>query len=83
MVDKLKKLLYQLVDVLAVLVVMATIVVYIGSSGLLLASVINTLKLDTYIDAFTGVEISLLIFLLVWGPVVFIKRLPGRGRGPF
>ena len=51
---------------------------YIGSSGLLITNVVNTLRVDSYIGIVTGLEISLLTFMLIWAPLVLLKRIPPR-----
>jgi len=70
--------LHRLVDVLIILIIISCMALYIGSSGLLITNVVNTLRVDSYIGIVTGLEISLLTFMLIWAPLVLLKRIPPR-----
>jgi len=57
------------IDVFSILVTLAIVLFFMVSQGVILSSVFNTLKLDTYLEIATGVEIIFLLFTLVWLPL--------------
>ena len=69
MYDRIKNLLQYFINVVVGLTLLALGCFYVGVSGALVTSVINDLRLDTYVDVRTGCAIVLVILLLSWGPV--------------
>ena len=78
MFEKIKRFLSGCVEVVAALFVFVAMVAYIGMTGIMTTSVLNELRLDTYLSYRTGGEIVLLIFLLVWAPIVILRSTRGR-----
>ena len=78
MLDKLKALLRKAINGLAVLIVMALALLYMVAAGILTTGVVNALRVDAYIDILTGVAMVLLVFMVVWAPLWFFKRLDSR-----
>jgi len=67
--SKVKSVLVRCIDAFTVLVTLCIIIVFMISQGIILTSVINMLRLDTYINVATGVELVFLVFTLLWLPV--------------
>jgi hypothetical protein len=78
MFERIKKILGGALGIVAGLVVFGAGVAYIGLSGILSATVINEIRLDTYIDYSTGIEMVVLFFLLVWVPILLVRSVGGR-----
>tara|TARA_Y100000310_G_scaffold276207_1_gene293203 strand:+ start:444 stop:683 length:240 start_codon:yes stop_codon:yes gene_type:complete len=78
MFERIKKILGGALEIVAGLVVFGAGVAYIGLSGILSATVINEIRLDTYIDYSTGIEMVVLFFLLVWVPILLVRSVGGR-----
>ena len=69
MLDRIKNLLQHFINGVVVLTLFMLGCFYVGVNGALLTSIINDLRLDTYIDIDTGCAIVLVILLLGWAPV--------------
>ena len=78
MLKKVKKFLSGCLEVIAALTVFLALVAYVGMTAITLTFVINDLRLDTYVSLGTGVEIVMLIFLLVWAPVLALRSFKQR-----
>ena len=78
MFERIKKILGGALGIVAGLVVFGAGVAYIGLGGILSATVINEIRLDTYIDYSTGIEMVVLFFLLVWVPILLVRSVGGR-----
>ena len=79
MQSKIKKLLMRCMDVLSILVTLVIVLFFMISQGVILSSVINTLKLDTYLEMATGVQIVFLLFTLLWLPLwLLVSYSKGR-----
>ena len=78
MLKKVKKFLSGCLEVVAALTVFLAMVAYIGMTAITLTFVINDLRLDTYVSLGTGVEIVMLIFLLVWAPILVLRSFKQR-----
>jgi len=78
MFERIKKILQGCMEVLAALVVFLAMVAYVGLTGTMVSIVTNELRLDTYLGISTGVEIVLLFFLLVWGPILAFRAMGER-----
>jgi hypothetical protein len=73
MFEKIKRFLAGCVEVVAALFVFVAMIAYIGMTGIMTTSVLNELRLDTYLSYRTGGEIVLLLFLLVWAPILILR----------
>ena len=78
MFERIKKILAGALEIVAGIVVFGALVAYIGMSGIMSATVINEIRLDTYIDYSTGIEMVMLFFLLVWVPILLARSVGGR-----
>jgi len=78
MFERIKKILSGALEIVAALIVFGAAVAYIGLTAIMTATVINEIRLDTYIDYTTGAEIVMLFFLLVWVPILAVRSLGGR-----
>jgi len=67
--NRIKSLLLRCIDVFSILVTIAIVIFVMISQGVVLTSVINVWKLDTYLELTTGVEIVFLLFTLLWLPL--------------
>jgi len=74
MLDKLKTVLRKAVDVIAVILAICVVMVHIVFAGIITTAVVNTWRLDSYIDPITGVGMVVLLFMVVWIPLWVIKR---------
>ena len=68
-----------LMDAVVAFFVIVVIAGYIGISSFIMTSVVNDLRLDTYIDFDTGFGIVSLVLFLVWVPI-WLLRESGRRR---
>ena len=78
MLNRVKKMLQQFINGLAILVLFALSVVYLWVNGVIMTAVLNELRLDTYMGMETGFGIVLLVFFLVWVPAYFLVRYHRR-----
>ena len=76
--NRIKNIILRCVDVLSIVLVMGLVLTFIFSQGLILSSVVNSVRVDTYIAPIVGVEIVFLLVSLVWLPgwclVAYNKR---------
>ena len=77
--NKIKNLLNRGLNVVAAIFLVGLGWLYILMNGVIVTSIINDLRLDTYVNYQTGVAIVLLICLLGWGPLYIMKNLNKRG----
>ena len=80
MYDRLKNFLSHFINLVVVLVLLATAGVYVLATSIIMTHVINDLRLDTYIELDTGCEVVLLILLLGWGPPWLMRRFRPTAR---
>ncbi len=79
--NRLRNVVLLLVDAVTGIFVITLCAAYVGICSLILASVVNELRLDTYIYFKTGFGIVSLILLLFWVPAwLLMRRLRGRPR---
>ena len=78
MLEKVKRFLSGCLEVVAALFVFLAMMTYLGLTAITLTFVINDLRLDTYMSLGTGVEIVMLIFLLVWAPILALRSFKQR-----
>ena len=76
--NRAKQILNYCMDALLALILLAGCVAYIGINTVLMTSVINDLRLDTYMTHDTGLSIVLLVLLLGWAPVWLIRSFRDR-----
>ena len=79
MYDRMKRFLLRCIDVLMLMLLVAASGAYLVITSVIMTSVVNDLRLDTYITYETGFGIIMLVFLLGWAPVWFYKTI-GRAR---
>ena len=75
MYERMKRFLMRCVDVLMVLVLLGAMGAYVVINSVIVTSVLNDLRLDTYITYETGLGVVMLILLLGWGPVWVYKSV--------
>ena len=78
MLEKVKRFLSGCLEVVAGVTVFLAMIAYLGLTAITLTFVINDLRLDTYVSLGTGVEIVMLIFLLVWAPILVLRSFSQR-----
>tara|TARA_B100000029_G_scaffold330209_1_gene322528 strand:+ start:19372 stop:19632 length:261 start_codon:yes stop_codon:yes gene_type:complete len=79
MYEKMKALLEHFINVLLALVLLGGCGAYLLINSIVMTSVINELRLDTYVSLHTGFGIVILVLLLGWGPVWLTRALSDRG----
>ena len=76
--NRIKNIILRCVDILSIVLVMGLVLTFILSQGLILSSVVNSVRVDTYIAPIVGVEIVFLLVSLMWLPawclVAYNKR---------
>ncbi len=80
MYDRMKRFLMRCVDVVMVLVLLGAMGAYVVINSVIVTSVLNDLRLDTYITYETGLGVVMLVLLLGWGPVWLARSLRRRGH---
>ena len=75
MYERMKRFLMRCVDVLMVLVLLGAMGAYVVINSVIVTSVLNDLRLDTYVTYETGLGVVMLILLLGWGPVWLYKSV--------
>ena len=78
MYERMKRFLLGCIDVLMVLVMLGAMLSYLVINSVIVATVVNDLRLDAYITYETGFGIVMLILLLGWGPVWLMRSLDRR-----
>jgi len=68
------------INVILAIILLAACLTYVAINSILMTSVINTLRLDTYITVDTGFSIVMLVLLLVWAPVWLIRSMRSAAR---
>jgi len=76
--NRAKEVLNQCLNVLLAFILVLGCIAYVGINSVIMTSVINDLRLDTYVDYSTGSGIVLLVLLLGWGPVWLMRSLRER-----
>ncbi len=76
--DKFKIIMNKCLDVVAAVFLVIVVVGYVICTGITMTFVVNDLRLDTYIDFSTGMEMVLLFYLLVWAPILAYRTVGGR-----
>ena len=74
----MKRFLMRCVDVLLAIILVGAMGSYVIINSVLVTSVVNDLRLDTYVTYDTGFGIVMLILLLGWGPVWLSRTLNRR-----
>ena len=75
MYDRMKRFLLACIDVVMVLIAVGAMGGYVAVNSVIVTSVLNDLRLDTYITYETGLGVVMLILLLGWGPVWVYKSV--------
>ncbi len=75
MYERMKRFLLGCIDVLMVVVMLGAMGAYVVINSVIVTSVLNDLRLDTYITYDTGLGIVMLVLLLGWGPVWLYKSV--------
>ena len=78
MYERMKRFLMRCVDVLLAIILLGALGSYVVINSVIATSVINDLRLDTYVTYDTGFGIVMLILLLGWGPVWLSRSLKKR-----
>ena len=78
MYDRMKRLLYRMLNVLASILILAVAAVYATINGFLITTIMNDLRLDTYLGLDTGLAITLAVVMMVYIPACFILRITER-----
>lgn len=73
--NKIRRWTEHFINVLILIVVGMVAGIYVGINSILMTSVINQLRLDTYLDVQTGFGIIMLVFLLGWTPYWLTKSI--------
>ena len=71
----MKRFLLGCIDVLMVVVMLGAMGAYVVINSVIVTSVLNDLRLDTYITYDTGLGVVMLVLLLGWGPVWLYKSV--------
>tara|TARA_A100000172_G_scaffold65556_2_gene45082 strand:- start:8 stop:235 length:228 start_codon:yes stop_codon:yes gene_type:complete len=74
----MKRLLYRMLNVLASILILAVAAVYATINGFLITTIMNDLRLDTYLGLDTGLAITLAVVMMVYIPAYFILRITER-----
>lgn len=75
MYDRMKRLLYSMLNVLASMLIITVAAVYATINGFLITTIMNDLRLDTYLGLDTGIAITLAVVMMVYIPGYFILRI--------
>ncbi len=78
MYDRMKRLLYSMLNVLASALILMVVTIYATINGFLITTIMNDLRLDTYLGLDTGLAITLAIVMMVYVPAYFILRVTQR-----
>ena len=71
---KIKEIIIRSVDAAAIVLVAALVMFFLLLQGVVLSSVVNAWRLDTYIPPIVGIEAVFLLFSLVWAPLWCLLR---------
>ena len=80
MYERMKAFLHHCVNVVLAVVLLGGCASYLLISSVVMTSVINDLRLDTYVGLPTGFGIVILVLLLGWGPVWLMRSLSRHNR---
>jgi hypothetical protein len=80
MYEKMKALLEHCINVVLAVVLLGGFGAYLLINSVIMTSVINNLRLDTYVSIHTGFGIVILVLMLGWAPVWLARSLSGRSR---
>ena len=75
MYDRMKRLLYSMLNVLATALILMVAGIYAAINGFLITTIMNDLRLDTYLGLDTGLAITLAVVMMVYVPAYFILRI--------
>jgi len=75
MYDRMKRLLYSMLNVLATALILMVAGIYATINGFLITTIMNDLRLDTYLGLDTGLAITLAVVMMVYVPAYFILRI--------
>ena len=78
--DRLKKGMHHFMNVVLALVLAGACGAYVLINSVIMASVINDLRLDTYVNIETGFEVVMLILMLGWVPAWLMRSATDRSR---
>ena len=71
----MKRLLYSMLNVLATALILMVAGIYATINGFLITTIMNDLRLDTYLGLDTGLAITLAVVMMVYVPAYFILRI--------
>jgi hypothetical protein len=78
MYERMKAFLHQCINVVVALILVGVMLAYFIINSVIMSTVINDLRLDTYVGYDTGFSVVLLIFLLGWVPFYVSREHIGR-----
>ena len=78
MYERMKAFLHQCINMVVALILVGTMMAYFVINSVIMSTVINDLRLDTYVGYDTGFSVVLLIFLLGWVPFYVSREHMGR-----
>jgi len=67
--SKIKELIIRGVDIAAIVLVAGLVMFFLLLQGVVLSSVVNAWRMDTYLPSIIGIEAVFLLFSLVWAPL--------------
>ena len=71
---KAKEILNHFLNLVLAAFLVGLVALYVCLNGIIMAAVINDLRLDTYVNFQTGMGVVMLIILLGWGPLIMIRN---------
>jgi hypothetical protein len=78
MYERMKAFLHQCINMVVALILVGVMMAYFIINSVIMSSVINDLRLDTYVGYDTGFSVVLLIFLLGWVPFYVSRQHMGK-----
>jgi len=78
MYERMKAFLHQCINMVVALILVGTMMAYFVINSVIMSTVINDLRLDTYVGYDTGFSVVLLIFLLGWVPFYVSRQHMGK-----
>ena len=79
MYERMKAFLHQCINMVVAIILVGAMMAYFLINSVIMSTVINDLRLDTYVGYDTGFSVVLLIFLLGWFPL-YLSREHTRRR---
>ena len=78
MYERMKAFLHQCINMVVALILVGEVMAYFIINSVIMSSVINDLRLDTYVGYDTGFSVVVLIFLLGWVPFYVSRQHMGK-----